>query len=69
MCDTAGRIADRRAPLKRSRCAEFSADGFASRVDRLHQRLGVAAAIDLAAGLAETAAWYRDEGRLKPSAR
>ena len=69
MCDTAGRIAGRRVPLNRSRFAELSAEGFVCRVHRLHERLGVAAAIDLADGLAETAAWYRDEGWLKPSAR
>ena len=69
MCDIAGRIADPRVPLNRSRCAEFSAEGFVSRLDRLHQRLGVAAGIDLAYGLAEMAACYRDEGWLKPSAR
>ena len=45
------------------------ATGFIGRVDRLHERLDVAAAIALADGLAETAAWYRDGGRLKPSAR
>lgn len=69
MCDTAGRIAGRNVPLNRSRFAELSAEGFVCRVDRLHERLGVAAAIDLADGLAETAAWYRDEGWLRPSAR
>ena len=69
MCDTAGRIADRRVPLNRSRCAEFPVDGFVSRVDRLHRRLAVAATIDLADRLAEAAAWYRDEGWLKLSAR
>jgi hypothetical protein len=69
MCDIAGRIADRRVPLNRSCSADLSADGFVCRGDRLHQRLGVVAAIDLADGLAETAAWYRHEGWLKPSAR
>ncbi len=66
MCDTTGRIADRRVPLNRSRFAELSAEGFVCRVDRLHERLGVAAAIDLADGLAETPAWYRAAGWLKP---
>jgi nucleoside-diphosphate-sugar epimerase len=65
----AGRIAGRSLPLNRARFAELSADGFVCRVDRLHERLGVAAAIDLADGLAETAARYREEGWLKSSAR
>jgi nucleoside-diphosphate-sugar epimerase len=69
VCDIAGRIAGRSLPLNRARFAELSAEGFVCRVDRLHERLGVAAAIDLADGLAETAARYREEGWLKPSAR
>lgn len=69
LSDLVGRIAGRSVPLNRSRFAELSAEGFVCRVDRLHERLGVAAAIDLADGLAETAAWYRDAGWLKPSAR
>jgi nucleoside-diphosphate-sugar epimerase len=68
-CDMAGRIAGRSVPLNRSRFAELSAEGFVCQVDRLHERLGVAAAIDLAEGLAETAAWYRDAGWLKRSSR
>ena len=66
VCDMAGRIAGRSLPLNRSRFAELSAEGFVCRVDRLHERLGVAAAIHLADGLAETAAWYRAAGWLKP---
>jgi len=66
--EMAGRIAARTVPLNRSRFAELSADGFVCRVDQLQERLGVAAAIGLADGLAETAAWYRDAGWLKPSA-
>lgn len=65
-CDMAGRIAGRSLPLNRSRFAELSAEGFVCRVDGLHERLGVAAAIDLAKGLADTAAWYRKLGWLKP---
>lgn len=65
LCDAIGRIAGRSVPLNRSRFAELSAEGFVCRVDRLRERLGVAAAIDLAAGLAETAEWYRDAGWLK----
>jgi nucleoside-diphosphate-sugar epimerase len=66
VCDMIGRIADRSLPLNRARFAELSAEGFVCRVDRLHERLGVAAAVDLADGLAETAARYRDAGWLKP---
>jgi nucleoside-diphosphate-sugar epimerase len=69
VCDLAGQIAGRSLPLNRARFAELSAEGFVCRVDRLHERLGVAAAIDLADGLAETAARYREEGWLKSSAR
>jgi dihydroflavonol-4-reductase len=65
-CDLAGRIAGRRLPLNRARLAELSAAGFVCRVDRLRERLGVAAAIGLADGLAGTGAWYRDAGWLKP---
>jgi nucleoside-diphosphate-sugar epimerase len=63
-----GRIAGRSLPLNRSRLAELMAAGFVCRVDRLQERLGVVAAIGLAEGLADTAAWYRDAGWLKPPA-
>jgi len=66
VCDMAGRLAGRSLSLNRARFAELSAEGFVCRVDRLHERLGVAAAVDLADGLAETGVWYRDAGWLKP---
>jgi len=67
--DMAGRIVGRSVPLNRSRFAELSAEGFVCGVDRLRERLGVVAAINLADGLAGTAVWYREEGWLKPSSR
>jgi len=50
--------------LNRSRYRELYADGFACRVDRLREHLGVVAQIDLRDGLEETAAWYKREGWL-----
>ena len=44
-------------PLNRWRYAELSAEGFVCRVDRLRERLGVVAAIDLDTGMRETAEW------------
>jgi nucleoside-diphosphate-sugar epimerase len=64
-CDIAGRVRGRPLPLNRWRYFELSAEGFVCRVDRLRERLGVVAAIDLATGLQETAEWYRREGWLK----
>ena len=60
-CDIAGRMTGRPLPLNRWRYCELSAEGFVCRVDRLRERLGVVAAIDLAAGMRETAEWYRRE--------
>jgi nucleoside-diphosphate-sugar epimerase len=64
-CDIAGRMSGRPLPLNRWRYRELSAKGFVCRVDRLRERLGVVAAIDLPAGMRETAEWYRREGWLK----
>ena len=63
--DIAGRITGRPLPLNRWRYVELSAEGFVCRVDRLRERLGVVAAIDLEPGMHETATWYRREGWLK----
>jgi nucleoside-diphosphate-sugar epimerase len=49
-------------PLNRWRYVELSAEGFVCRVDRLRERLGVVATLDLTEGFAETAAWYRRAG-------
>ena len=62
--DVAGRVIGRPLPLNRWRYAELLAEGFVCRVDRLRDRLGVVAAIDLREGLAQTADWYRREGWL-----
>jgi nucleoside-diphosphate-sugar epimerase len=59
-----GRLVGRPLPLNRSRYRELSAEGFVCSVDRLRDRLGVCARVDLDEGLAETAAWYRQVGWL-----
>ena len=51
-------------PLNRRRYVELASEGFVCRVDRLRDRLGVVAGVDLREGLAETAAWYRRAGWL-----
>ena len=63
--DLASRMTGRPLPLNWWRYCELSAEGFVCRLDRLRDRLGVVAAIDLEAGMRETAEWYRHEGWLK----
>jgi nucleoside-diphosphate-sugar epimerase len=53
-------------PLDRARYVELSAEGFVCRVDRLRERLGVVAALDLREGFAQTAVWYRQQGWITP---
>jgi len=53
-------------PIDRARYVELSAEGFVCRVDRLRERLGVVAAIDLREGFAQSAAWYRQQGWIRP---
>ena len=60
--DLAGRIAARPMPLNRWRYRELSAEGFVCRVDRLRERLGVVAEVELQEGISRTAEWYRREG-------
>jgi nucleoside-diphosphate-sugar epimerase len=60
--DLGGLLTRRRMPMNGSRYLEVSAEGFVCRVDRLRERLGVVAQIDLREGLARTADWYRQEG-------
>jgi nucleoside-diphosphate-sugar epimerase len=48
--------------LNRRRYVELASAGFVCRVDRLRDRLGIVAEIDLREGLADTAAWYRRAG-------
>ena len=51
-------------PINRRRYVELTSPGFVCRVDRLRDRLGVVAQIDLGEGIRETAAWYRETGWL-----
>ena len=62
--DIAGRLSGRPMPLNRRRYVELYASGFACRVDRLRERLGVVAQIDLPEGFADAALWYRTSGRI-----
>ena len=64
MGDAVGAMRGKPLPLNGRRWAEMTAEGFACRVDRLRDRLGIVAQVDLREGLAETAAWYRREGWL-----
>lgn len=57
-------IRGRRSVINSRRYVELASEGFACRVDRLRDRLGIVARIDLGEGLADTAAWYRQEGWL-----
>jgi len=62
--DVIGRAIGRSLPLNRRRYGEMYSEGFVCRVDRLRDRLGVEAAIDLAEGMARTSGWYREHGWL-----
>jgi nucleoside-diphosphate-sugar epimerase len=62
--DVVGWWRGRPQPINGSRYLELSAAGFVCRVDRLRERLGIVAEVDLRDGLAETARWYRAEGWL-----
>jgi nucleoside-diphosphate-sugar epimerase len=62
--EIAGRVVGRPMPLNEARHRELSADGFVCCVDRLRERLGVVAKVNLRRGLKETAAWYRANGWL-----
>jgi nucleoside-diphosphate-sugar epimerase len=61
--DALGAISGRPQALNGRRYDEMAAVGFACRVDRLRDRLGIVAAIDLKEGLADTAAWLRTARR------
>jgi nucleoside-diphosphate-sugar epimerase len=64
VCDVVGRMTGRAMLINRWRYAELAAEGFVCRVDRMRDVLGVAAAVDLASGIAKTAEWYRSVGWL-----
>ena len=57
----AARFWGRPLVINRRRYAELASEGFVCRVDRLRERLGIVASIDLREGLAQTAEWYRRE--------
>ena len=59
--DAAGMLLGARAVINSRRYAELASEGFVCRVDRLRDRLGVVAQIDLREGLADACAWYRNE--------
>lgn len=59
-----GRVSGRPGVLNRSRYRELTAPGFVCSVDRLRERTGFEARMDLEQGFAETADWYRREGML-----
>ncbi len=62
--DFAGALRGRPLVLNSRRYRELYAEGFTCRVDRLRERLGVVAKIALSEGLAQTAAWYEQQGKL-----
>jgi nucleoside-diphosphate-sugar epimerase len=62
--DIVAAITGREPLISRRRYDELMAGGFACRVDRLRDRLGVIAAIDLREGMSGTAEWYRSAGWL-----
>jgi len=59
-----GALFGRPAVINRSRYRELTAPGFVCSVDKLEERLGIRAEIDVERGFAETARWYRDQGLL-----
>jgi nucleoside-diphosphate-sugar epimerase len=62
--EAAGKLFGRPMLLNRWRNAELSAEGFVCNVDRLRDRLGIVAQVDLQQGLNKTANWYREQGWL-----
>jgi nucleoside-diphosphate-sugar epimerase len=60
--DLVGAIRGKPAVINSRRYAELASEGFVCKVDRLRERLGIVAEIDLREGLAQTAAWYKREG-------
>jgi len=62
--EMAKRATGRPMVINLSRYRELAAEGFVCRVDRMRERLGVVATIDLDDGLKKTGEWYRGEGWL-----
>jgi dihydroflavonol-4-reductase len=60
--DVAGRLSGTPATINSRRYAELYSPGFVCRVERLRDRLGVIAAVDVPEGLARTMAWYVANG-------
>jgi nucleoside-diphosphate-sugar epimerase len=67
LCDLTTRVTGRLLPLDKSRYAELAAEGFVCRVDLMRDLLGMEARVALSEGLAQTAAWYRANGLLRPA--
>jgi nucleoside-diphosphate-sugar epimerase len=63
--DLVGALTGRPATINSRRYVELYAPGFVCRVDRMRERLGVAANVDLMEGVFLTAAWYRDHAWLR----
>lgn len=59
-----GSMLGRPAVINRSRYRELTAPGFVCSAQKLEERVGVRAEIDVERGFAETAAWYRERGWL-----
>ena len=62
--DAAGLLTGQVFPINRWRYAEMASEGFVCRVDRLRDRLGVVAQVEIGDGMVEMGRWYREEGRL-----
>ena len=62
--DVEGLMRGRPAVINSRRYAELASEGFVCRVDRLRDRMGIVAHIDLKEGLAGTVEWYRRNGWL-----
>jgi nucleoside-diphosphate-sugar epimerase len=61
-CDAVARTTNWPLPLNMWRYREMCAEGFVCRVDKLRDRLGVVAQVELESGLRETGRWYRERG-------
>lgn len=59
--DVGGLVHGRPSVINSRRYVELASEGFACRVERLRDRLGIVAGIDIGDGLMDAAAWYRQE--------